>query len=161
MLPWRVNWVQTAHFSFGGLGGFLKRVCCFGRGGGGSNPLLRYTTFPRYSKFWCAHSAYSEAPWTLGILLRTCKVVRMVMQDLPKRLPLKLAKLEFRVTPNRLWGVIPSYRSCGRPQTGCLWRGSCTLDGHVCNWVFWVMMHSRKFLHLKTNPKNLQNVLWA
>jgi len=22
-----VNWVQTAHFSFAGLGGFLKRVC--------------------------------------------------------------------------------------------------------------------------------------
>ena len=41
VLPWRVNWVQTAHFSFGGFGGFLKPVCCFGRGGGGSNPLLR------------------------------------------------------------------------------------------------------------------------
>ena len=49
-----------------GYGGFLKRACCFGRGGGGSRLLLGYTVFPRYSKFWFIYSAYSEAPGLLA-----------------------------------------------------------------------------------------------
>ena len=135
VLPWRMNWVQTAHFSFGGFGGFLKRVCCFGRGSGGSNPLLRYTTVPRYSKL--IHPlGILWGSWTLGVLLRPCKVVWMVMQDLPKRLPLKLTKLELRVASRGLCGIISFYRSHRGAQTGCLWRGSCALDGHVCNWRF-------------------------
>ena len=40
------------------------------------------------------------------------------MQNLPKRLPLKLTKFELRVTPNGSCGITSAYRSCGRPQTG-------------------------------------------
>ena len=91
------------------------------------SPIFKVLVHP-FSILW--------GSWTLGVLLRPSKVIGMVMQNLPKRLPLKLTKFELRVTPNRSCGVTSAYRSCGRPQTGCLWRGSCTLDGHVCNWCF-------------------------
>ena len=42
------------------------------------------------------------------------------MQDLPKRLPLKFAKLELRVASKGFYGIISPYRGRGRPQTGFL-----------------------------------------